>query len=306
MPKPTEKHIARIKKELIEAGVSPFGMLKAEARYLPHVIHLDEKIGGVVGGWYDNGSAMLIATDRRVIFLDKKPIYTTKDEITYDVVSGVRLDVGGISTNITLHTRIKDYKMKYVNPGCAKKFVRYIEKKQLEVVNGQKPAPSIKLPSSEVMEMPEEKFPFLTYEAKSFLDSNSIAVLSTKDKKGNVSGAVVYYIVDQLDRVYLLTKEGTHKAKNMLANPQVALTIFDAPKLQTLQIDGIASVETDQKVVGYVFSQITKPRKDTKKDSVAPVVNIDDGGFVVFRVTIKGGDYSDFGASKPKKSAIQE
>lgn len=296
MPKPTVKHTERIRKELIEAGLSPIAMKKAEARYLPHVIHLDEEIGGAVSGWHENGSAMLIATDRRVIFLDKKPIYTTKDEITYDVVAGVRLDVGGISTVLTLHTRIREYKLKFVNPGCAKRFIRYIENQQLEVAGGRRERTKVSTQNNEVLNKPIEAFPFLTYEAKTFLDSNSIAVLSSKGRSDKVSGAVVYYIVDQMDRVYILTKEGTHKAKNMLANPQVALTIFDQANLRTLQIDGIASVETDQKVIGYVFNVITKPRRDTKKGGAAPVVNIEDGSFVVFRIVIKGGDYSDFGS----------
>ncbi|MCA9344328.1 pyridoxamine 5'-phosphate oxidase family protein [Candidatus Saccharibacteria bacterium] len=306
MPKPTVKHTERIHKALIDAGLSPIAMLKAESRYLPHVIHTDEKIGGVVNGWYENGSAMLVATDRRIIFLDKKPIYTTKEEVTYDVVAGVRLDIGGVSTVLTLHTRIRDFKLKYVNPASAKRFVRYIEKQQLEVAGGRRQQPVVSVDNREVLNTPVEAFPFLTYEAKSFLDTNSIAVLSTKDNKGKVSGAVVYYIVDQLDRVYILTKEGTNKAKNMTRNSQVALTIFDQINLRTLQIDGIASIEKDQKTIGYVFSEITKPRRDTKTESVAPVVNIDKGDFIVFRITIKGGDFSDFGANKLSKSTIKE
>ena len=300
MTKPTEKHIQRIREELKKVGVSRYGLAKSESRYLPHIIHQTEKIGGVVYGWYENGMAMIIATDKRVIFLDKKPLFTTKDEITYDVVSGVRIDVGALYTSATLHTRVKDYSLKYVNPGCAKTFVKYIESQRLEVLGDMYGSSefSIKKETKEVQTKPEESFPFLTYDAKLFLNSNTTAVLSTKSVAGKVEGAVIFYIVDQLDRVYILTKEGTSKAKNFLKNQQVALTIFNEENLQTLQIDGFAEVETDQKVKNYVFSEISEPRKINGKTVTPPVVNMNSGAFLVIRITIKGGMYSDFSAKK--------
>ncbi len=66
-------HTNRIKQELKDAGLTSYGLLNSESRYLPQLIHEDEHIGGVVYGKHKNGLAMLVATDRRVIFLDKKP-----------------------------------------------------------------------------------------------------------------------------------------------------------------------------------------------------------------------------------------
>lgn len=71
-------HKKRIVKELKEAGMTPWGFLKMETKRLPEIIHEDEKIGGVVYGRTTGdkiGSAMLIATDKRVIFLDVKPFF---------------------------------------------------------------------------------------------------------------------------------------------------------------------------------------------------------------------------------------
>lgn len=299
MAKPTTKHIERVKKEMLAGGVTKFGLHRSEARFLPSVIHQDEKIGGVVTGWYEGGTAMLVATNRRVLFIDKKPMYTTKDEVTYDVVSGVRLDVGVLATSVTLHTRIKDYMIKYASPVAARKFISYIENKQLEV-DGIKPKPIKKIDNSEALEKLDESFPFLTDDAKWFLDSNRVAVLSTKDRKGQVSGAVIYYMVDNMDRIYMLTKEDTHKARNMAANPQVALTIFDEENFRTLQINGIAEVVTDQKIKDYVHAQMTKPEKSSTEKKSPPVAKLKAGAFAVFKVTIKGGEYTDFGADKLK------
>ena len=125
---------ARVKQELREAGVTGYGLMKSESRYLPQIIHDDEHIMGVVYGQYDGGSAMLVATDHRVIFLDRKPLFTTMDELTYDVVSGVKLNKSGLFIMVILHTRIADYTISHANGKCAEKFVKYIECRRLERV----------------------------------------------------------------------------------------------------------------------------------------------------------------------------
>lgn len=125
-------HNSRVKQALILLGVSPIGLWMLESRYLPRIIHADEQLGGVVYGFYDNGTAMLVATDRRVIFLDKKPLFVNEDEITFAVVSGVKLSHSGLGCMVTLHTRVKDYKIRSFNTRSAKKFVKFIESRCLE------------------------------------------------------------------------------------------------------------------------------------------------------------------------------
>lgn len=136
--KSTTKHEQRIKQELKAVGVTWFGIWKFASRYLPNIIHKGEHIGGAAYGRYPAGTGllaftegMLIATDRRVIFLDRKPGYTGFDELTYDVISGVKLTSAGFSA-ITLHTRLGDYMIRFVNTKAARNFVRFIELKRIE------------------------------------------------------------------------------------------------------------------------------------------------------------------------------
>lgn len=131
-------HEERIKEELRRAGVTRFGMLKFAVKYLPKVIHKDEHIHGVVYGRYGEKTGsltlvegILIATNRRIIFLDHKPGYTSTDEVTYDVVSGVKVSKAFFSA-VTLHTRIGDYTIRFANSRCASIFVSYVERRRLE------------------------------------------------------------------------------------------------------------------------------------------------------------------------------
>jgi len=123
----------RIQEELKSVGASHFGLWKLASRYLPHVIHSDEHIGGAVYGRSDReGAVMLLGTDRRIIFLDKKPLFVNEDEVSYRVVSGVDYSQAGLGCTIRLHTRVKDYEVHTLNKKAALKFLAYIESHLLE------------------------------------------------------------------------------------------------------------------------------------------------------------------------------
>lgn len=122
----------RISNELRELGVSWIGRRTFESHYLPMVLHEDESMKGVVYGRDKAGSAMLVATDRRVLYINKKPFFVQSDELTYDVVSGVSYSKAGPSATITLHTRIGDYTLKVLNFRSAMNFVEFIETRCLD------------------------------------------------------------------------------------------------------------------------------------------------------------------------------
>lgn len=127
-----QNHKQRVYDELQKAGLPRYELLRMESRYLPHIIHDSEHIGGMVYGHHKDGFAVIVATDMRVIFLDKKPLFINEDEITYRAVSGVSFNHAGPGAMVTLHTKIKDYPIQTLNERCAEKFVEYIEARCLE------------------------------------------------------------------------------------------------------------------------------------------------------------------------------
>lgn len=125
-------HKLRIYSELKGLGVSKWGFLKRETHYLPYVIHETEPVKAVVYGHNERGSVMLIATDRRVIFLDKKPFFVNQEEMTYDIIGGVTHGKVGPRAVVTLHTKMGDFQVRTVNTVCADNFREYIEMRCLE------------------------------------------------------------------------------------------------------------------------------------------------------------------------------
>ncbi len=123
----------RVRQELMDAGAPLLGTkLNAETKYLYKLIHPHEHIRAAVFGYGKDGFAMLAATDRHMIYLDKKPGYANSDEVTYDVVSGITYGRIGPLATITLHTRVGDYALRWVSPKSAQKFLRFIEDHCLE------------------------------------------------------------------------------------------------------------------------------------------------------------------------------
>ncbi len=120
-------HKKRIKQALRDLGMSRVGLAMMESRHLPRVIHKSEHLGGVMYGHSKDGNAMLVATNKRVIYLDKKPLFIDMDEISYNVISGINTTSAGLDTIVTLHTRIKDYSIRGFNKNCAQIFTRFIE-----------------------------------------------------------------------------------------------------------------------------------------------------------------------------------
>ncbi len=130
-------HKKRVMSEARTAGVTGYGLTKFSVRYLPNVIHENEHIQGLVYGRYreKNGPSLneglLVATEFRVIFVDHKPGFTKTDELGYHIVSGVEVSTA-IFSAITLHTRIGDYKLRFINKKCGHKFVEYVERRRIE------------------------------------------------------------------------------------------------------------------------------------------------------------------------------
>jgi general stress protein 26 len=232
---------------------------------------------------------MLVATDRRVIFLDHKPGYTAFDELTYDVISGVKLTSAGFSA-VTLHTRLGDYLIRFVNTRAANNFTHYIETKRLEE-DGQRPL--VHHPPVEDTE-PKIAIQQIDQKAMHFLRSHDIGVLSTISRTGGLHGAVVYYLLDNNGLIYVLTKSETHKAHNTFANPQVALTAYNEDKMQTVQVQGTAEIEADQSIKDHVFANLVKPRQYGTEKRLPPVTQLKEGSFMAIKITPTEAIYTDF------------
>lgn len=286
------EHKDRIKEELHQAGVTTLGRYRFSGMYLPEVIHEDEHIEAAIfgrhkelQGFFGAVEGMLVATDKRVIFIDHRPGYTTMDEFTYDVISGVNITKAIYNASVTLYTKVSNYRLSYVGKQSAKKFANYIEER-LEKRTPQSPVPE--RPSAELHET------ILSAEALEFLNKHELGVVSTIERTGSLRGAAVYYIVKD-GYVYFMTKENTRKARNLVANEHIAFTVFDERSLETIQLAGVAEQVTDDKTRMKVITAILRTRTYNDGSHLVPLVRMGaDTNTLVYRIVVTDFDYTDF------------
>ena len=92
-----------VQRQLIDAGFKNRFFGWSAIRQLPNIMVEDEIIEKVISGVYEAGYALVIATNRRILFLDKKPASFVVEEVAYDMVSEVEYRINPFSAHITIH-----------------------------------------------------------------------------------------------------------------------------------------------------------------------------------------------------------
>lgn len=130
--KEKRNHERRVKSELTAAGMTKYGHLKLASRYLYHSIRAEEHVMAVVYGRYSGGEGQLVATDQRILFLNKMPLFEFSEDISYEVLLGVTYSAGGLFASVNLHTRLGDFYLCYAPKWASKHFVEYVGRRLAE------------------------------------------------------------------------------------------------------------------------------------------------------------------------------
>lgn len=105
---------------------------RAEVKELEHIIEPGETIMYCINGYYQNGFAMLCITDRRVLLIDKKPLYLTLEDLNYDMISEVDFDGRLFDSSVTIHAPSKMMKFTCLSSSKLRKATSYLQRRILE------------------------------------------------------------------------------------------------------------------------------------------------------------------------------
>ncbi len=120
--------------DLRKLGAVKYNLMLPETHILPTIIGEGEAITGIIYGRYkttnDNrvGRGALVATNKRILLIDKKPFFIDCDEISYNVVSGVTYSKAGFSGTVILHTRLGDIHIRTFNQKSTYYFMDAVER----------------------------------------------------------------------------------------------------------------------------------------------------------------------------------
>jgi predicted DNA-binding protein (MmcQ/YjbR family) len=117
-----------IEKQLQGIGFNYRGWGRTEIRELRNIILPDEEIYECVNGIYDGGFALMVATDIRVLLIDKKPLnYLTVEDMRYELISEIDYNHRLLGAYIRISSGMKDLKFTSLNQPRLRKLINHVQ-----------------------------------------------------------------------------------------------------------------------------------------------------------------------------------
>lgn len=120
--------------QLKTLGFKTFGWGKAEVGELHKILLPDEEIFECVNGYYEGGFALLLATDIRVLLVDKKPLnYLTVEDLRFDMINEIDYNHRLLGAYITIATGSKMLKFTSYNQARLRKLIGHVQHAMAEI-----------------------------------------------------------------------------------------------------------------------------------------------------------------------------
>lgn len=122
-----------IEKQLKKIGFNYHGWGRTEISELPDIMLPDEKIFECVNGFYEGGFALLVATNVRVVLVDKKPLrYLTVEDLRFDMISEIDYSHRLMAAQINISTGSKNLRFISINQQRLRKLIGHVQHSMAE------------------------------------------------------------------------------------------------------------------------------------------------------------------------------
>jgi hypothetical protein len=126
-----------VKEQLNRLDTASAVLARKEIRELPNILWEGEAIRGAAQGVYNSHIGILVATDRRLIFVDKGMISLKVEDFPYDKVSSIQYQTGWIFGDITIFASGNRAQIKQIPKDAARAFAETVR----NMISGGAPAP---------------------------------------------------------------------------------------------------------------------------------------------------------------------
>jgi len=111
---------------------------RTEANELPNILLPDEQIYEVVNGIYEGGFALLVATDIRVLLVDKKPLkFLTVEDLRFDMINEIDYSHRLLGAQISISTGSKNLRFRSYNQPRLRKLINHVQHCMAETKKSQ-------------------------------------------------------------------------------------------------------------------------------------------------------------------------
>lgn len=126
------RRVQEVRTQLRAVGASSYQLAKQEIVELAKLLGHSENIQAFMYGFYDAGYGMLVATNRRILFIDKRFYNLKVEDIPYAVVNSVEYHLGFFFGTAKLYTRAQNFYFWWVKKRDLLNFCEYVDGKMLE------------------------------------------------------------------------------------------------------------------------------------------------------------------------------
>jgi hypothetical protein len=114
--------------QLKKIGFNYTGWGRTEVRELPNIILPDEEIFECANGIYEGGFALLVATNFRVLLVDKKPMkYLTVEDLRFDMINEIDYSHRLLGARISISTGSKNLRFLSYNQDRLRKLIGHVQ-----------------------------------------------------------------------------------------------------------------------------------------------------------------------------------
>jgi hypothetical protein len=132
-----------VEREYVESQLRKIGFLgsrfnRPEIAELENILLEEETIYECVNGYYEGGVALLVATDVRVLLIDKKPMgFLNVDDMRFDMISDLDYSHQIISAQININCGSRSLMFKSYNQSRLRKAISHIQARMREIKREQ-------------------------------------------------------------------------------------------------------------------------------------------------------------------------
>ncbi len=120
---------------------------KPEIRELQQILVQGEQIMHCLNGRYEGGFAVLCATDRRLLLIDKKLMYLTLEDVRYDMIAEVDFNHSLLDATVRICTVNKKVRFTTLRSADLRKLTAYLQDRVMETRQHSVQPTQIQLPA---------------------------------------------------------------------------------------------------------------------------------------------------------------
>lgn len=99
---------------------------RSEINELRKILEPSEVIRHCARGYYDGGSGILVATNKRLMLIDKRPFYLNLEEMKYELIRDVRFDQKFLQATLMIRTNAKNLMFRSVSDARLRQMQQFV------------------------------------------------------------------------------------------------------------------------------------------------------------------------------------